>query len=181
MDQEKREDIVNIVSEMLFEEDVYSITTRKIAERAKINPAMVNYYFGSKKELLKVAMIKSSQIDVITTEKKDPRKAMFDLLMNMCEKILILSRYEGAYFSDIIQSDSKQIRHEIYTQIKLYFKDRERDDEYRSMAYRIVGFLMLASSDPESYYSYMRTDIRNKNALRNLVSSQLDEMLGNPL
>jgi Transcriptional regulator len=181
MDREKKEEIVRIVVEMLSEENIHSITTRRIADRAKINPAMVNYYFGSKKELLKEAMVKSSQIDVISTEKKDPRKAMFDLLMNMCEKILTLSRFEDAYFSDIIQRDSKAIRHEVHMQIKLYFKDQGRDDKYGSMAYRIVGFLMLASSDFESYYRYMGVDIRNKNALRNLISSQLDEILGNPL
>ena len=181
MDREKKAEIIDIVAKMVSEEVVYSITTRKIADRANINPAMVNYYFGSKKELLKEAIIRNSQIGVTSTEKKDPRKAMFDLLMNMCERIMILSRYEGAYFSDIIQEDCKQVRHEINRQIGLYFKDQGREDEHKSMAYRIVGFLMLASSDPEGYYRYMGADIWNKNALRNLISSQLDEILGSPL
>jgi len=181
MDQDKKEEIIETVVMMLSEENVHSITTRKIADRAKINPAMVNYYFGSKKELLKEAIIRNSQIGVTSTEKKDPRKAMFDLLMNMCERIMILSRYEGAYFSDTIQEDCKRVRHEINRQIGFYFKDQGRDDEYRSMTYRIVGFLMVASSDPEGYYRYMGADIWNKNALRNMISSQLDEILGSSL
>lgn len=50
---EAREAILNATRELLAERGLPRVTLRQVAERADVQPALVNYYFGSKRGLLR--------------------------------------------------------------------------------------------------------------------------------
>ena len=53
MASDKKEKILESAIALLKEcDDVKEVTTRRIAERAAVNPAMINYYYGPKDDLL---------------------------------------------------------------------------------------------------------------------------------
>ena len=47
-----KEKILEATSELIRAERIEGVTTRKIAARAATNIALVNYYFGSKEQLI---------------------------------------------------------------------------------------------------------------------------------
>ncbi|MDR2698556.1 MAG: TetR family transcriptional regulator [Candidatus Methanoplasma sp.] len=178
----KKTEIVRKTSELLsLAEDGSEITTRRIAENAGINPAMVNYYFGSKDGLLKAAV--SAMNGDLTSETHHDhagsRKEMFDILVGICETSIRYTRFglgrDAETFSkDALETSSKLIG------MKRAMDEKASDDDPAAM-FKIVCFLMAASADPERFAEYSGTDIRIKAQLRSLVSRQLDILLGDAL
>jgi AcrR family transcriptional regulator len=180
---EKKRQIIHKTVEMLTAME-YSeeITTRSIAEHAGINPAMVNYYFGSKDHLLKsaIALMNGESFAEAPLDRTGSRKAMFDHLVRMCEVSTQFARYgfskDAASFSkDALDSSSKLI------EMKRLHDSFAYNDGDAIAIYKIVCFLMTAAEDPEKFAKYSDIDIRVKSQLRLLVSKQLDALLGDSL
>ncbi len=50
------EKIILTTIDLIEEKGIQKVTTRNIAQRAKVNLASINYYFGSKEQLIKLAL-----------------------------------------------------------------------------------------------------------------------------
>ena len=179
----KMKEIVYKTAELLSSADNGTeITTRKIAENAGINPAMVNYYFGSKDNLLKAA-VSAMEGDHSTDAAHDQdgsRKAMFDLLIKMCGTYILYSKLglnsDTASFSkDVLEASSKLI------EMKKVYSGTRSDEKGVESALKIVCFLMTASANPEGFAKCSGIDVQSKNQLKLLVSKQLDILLGEAL
>ena len=158
------------------------ITTRKIAENAEINPAMVNYYFGSKENLLKeaVSFLEGDHPAASPGDREGWRKAMFDLLVKMCAISIRyngigLSTDTGTFSKDAVRISAKLI------EMKRQHDGADPDEKDADTIFKTACFLLTASADPESFAEYSGIDIRDKNKLRMLVSKQLDLLLGDAL
>lgn len=180
---EKIDEIIRKTAELLSSAGSSSeMTTRRIAENAGINPAMVNYYFGSKDGLMKaaVAAMGGDRPPDETHEAGGSRKAMFDYLTGMCETSMRYAdlglRKDAASLScDAFEASSKLLG------MKSMHDGRMPEREDAVLIFKTVCFLMTASADPEGFAVYSGIDIRIKNQLRSLVSGQLDIMLGDAL
>ncbi|MDR0309451.1 MAG: TetR/AcrR family transcriptional regulator [Candidatus Methanoplasma sp.] len=180
---EKIDDIINKTAELLSTTDGgEELTTRRIAENAGINPAMVNYYFGSKDDLLKAAIsvMNRGRSKEVSPEHGGYRKAMFDLLIRECEDRIQYAKFrlnrDAESFSEDIARTSSRILH-----MKRQFGDGVPDEEDPVRVFSAVCFLMAASMDPEGFAEYSGIDVRIKGQLRMLASKQLDILLGDSL
>jgi len=178
---EKKAEIIRRTAEMLSA-SAARVTTRGIADNAGINPAMVNYYFGSKANLLREAvsaMGEGRPTDVSGGE-SSPRKAMFDRLVRMCETNM---RYARLGMEIDIVSFSGEILKESLALIEMkgHYGAEGPDKDDAVAVFKTVCFLMAASLDPEGLAECTGIDIRTKSGLRTLVSGQLDAMLGEAL
>ena len=178
---DKKMEIIRKTAEMLSSvEDSADVTTRNIAEKAGINPAMVNYYFGSKDGLLKAALsFMNGDRPEQNHDVDGTRKAMFDYLVRTCESSIQYARFglnrdAAAFSKDVMEISSKLI------EMKKTF-DKNASKEDAAPIFKTVCFLMTASADPEGFAEYSGTDIRIKGQLRLLVSNQLDILLGDAL
>jgi len=180
---EKMKEIVRKTAELLSSSNSSEdMTTRKIAENAGINPAMVNYYFGSKDNLLKASI--SAMEGILPTDvpldRGSSRKAMFDHLVKICwiyvqYARLGLSRDTSSFTKDALEISAKLIG------MKRLYDTKDLDENGADSVFRIVCYLMTASADPEGFERYSGIDIRSKNQLRLLISKQLDILLGDAL
>ncbi|MCL1810754.1 MAG: TetR/AcrR family transcriptional regulator [Methanomassiliicoccaceae archaeon] len=180
---EKKKEIISKTAELLSLADGNTeITTRRIAENAGINPAMVNYYFGSKDGLLKEAISAMSgghSTDAVH-EQGGSRKAMFDLLIRACDSSNQCARFGLRQDIASFSGDAFEISSKLIEMKGIH--DREVPDEEDAAAvFKTVCFLMTASADPEGFAVYSGMDIRVKGQLRLLVSKQLDALLGDVL
>ncbi|MDR3282113.1 MAG: TetR family transcriptional regulator [Candidatus Methanoplasma sp.] len=160
-----------------------SVTTRAIAECAEINPAMVNYYFGSKDALMKEAvrgLFETTERDRLISQ-SNPRKAMFDLLEDMCARILSNKRYSPLYVPDSILNDRMSAPPGLVELIRDYFQGRVGDGECRATAYQMASFLRIAAYRPEEFLLCSGIDMRNRGDLRRVISHQLDLFLRDSL
>ena len=176
---EKKREIILKTTELMSLNKGSGMTTRKIAKNAGINPAMVNYYFGSKDGLIKAAI--ASMIDGRPAHENDnSRKAMFDYLVDMCETAMKYSvfgiRKDATSFSnDVVNASSALLK------MKLLRDGDIVSQEDSLPIFRTVSFLMTASSDPDGFLKYSGIDIYARSQLRIMVSEQLDILLGDSL
>lgn len=86
-DSLKKERILEETLKLISEEGFDNVTIRKIAKRANVNVALINYHFGSKNKLLNIALKKILSVLMET----------FSLLEN--EKVDPLGRLRSFFFS----------------------------------------------------------------------------------
>jgi AcrR family transcriptional regulator len=181
----KRDEIILKTQKLLMTfDDPNEATTRAIAENAGINQAMVNYYFGSKDELLKAAihkMMGEGTEQILRTGTGNPRKVMFDFLSDMCDKMNMYRKYSRLYVPDVLLEDKITMPLPLVPVLKEYFGNRKEDKICRLMAYQIVSILQLIMYRPDGFAKYSGIDVRNRNELRDIISSQLDIILGEVL
>ena len=177
----KREIISQTVLLLSTADERMDITTRTIAKNAGVNPAMINYYFGSKDVLLKAAIASMKEQPVDPRSFNDgTRKAMFDHLMGVSETSALyaafkINRDAASFSNDAFEASSKLL------EMKKSHDNKTLNDDDPALIFKIICFLMMASADPEKYQKYSGIDIRVKNNLRMLVSKQLDALLGDIL
>jgi AcrR family transcriptional regulator len=182
----KKDEIISKTKDLLLEcDNVGEVTTRAIADRANINPAMVNYYFGSKDELLKKAIERILDIAdgtrPLMTGTGNPRKSLFDFLISMCDRLLYYEKYSRIYVPSSLLNDSTSTPLAMVPVLKEYFNERKDENACKLIAYQMVSFLQLVIYCPKEFMEYSEIDVHNRNELRNLVSSQLDTFLGETL
>jgi len=180
--KDKMKEIVYKTAELVSAEDGGSFTTRKIAENAGINPAMVNYYFGSKDNLLKaaVSVMEGDHSAGAPSDQEGSRKAMFDHLVKMCVASaqyakLGLTVTAASFSKDALETSAKLI------DLKRLHDGAAPGEKDADAIFKTVCFLMTASADPEGFAAYSCIDIRVRSQLRLLVSKQLDILLGDAL
>jgi AcrR family transcriptional regulator len=87
-----KEKIIHVAMDIIASEGLRGITVRKIASEAKVNVAAVNYYFGSKENLI------SEAFAYLTVRLKDT----FDILKNNGQDpVALLSDFITSYMSVI--------------------------------------------------------------------------------
>jgi len=181
--KEKMKEIIYKTAELLSSADSGTdITTRNIAENAGINPAMVNYYFGSKDNLLKEAFsaMEGDHPVGVPGDRDGSRKAMFDRLVKVCVTSIQyakfgLSNNTASFSKDALETSAKLI------EMKRLHDGAAPDENDTDLIFKTVCFLMTASADPEGFAEYSGIDIRERSQLRLLVSKQLDIILGDAL
>lgn len=92
--------LIQSVIELLEEcNDVSEITSRKITERAKINLSTINYHFGSKDELINIAVNRliGDVADTYfqdTNNEKTPRDKLRNFLVSICDIIVTIKNIQ---------------------------------------------------------------------------------------
>ncbi|MBW6515015.1 MAG: TetR/AcrR family transcriptional regulator [Candidatus Cloacimonetes bacterium] len=107
MREEIIKQIILAVIECIEEEGIQQVTVRKIADKAKVNPAAINYYFGSKENLIEEtlkatldeAFINNLRVYEILWE-KDPLKALKSYLSDTIEGMFMYRGLMKAHFYD---------------------------------------------------------------------------------
>ena len=170
---------VELLSSMEYSEE---ITTRSIAEHAGINPAMVNYYFGSKDHLLRsaIAVMGGESFAEAPLDRAGSRKAMFDYLVRMCEVSIQFTRYGFSKDAASFSKDAMEYSSKLIEMKGLHGSFAPHDDDAVAI-FKVVCFLNAAAEDPEKFAKYSGIDITVKSQLRLLVSKQLDSVLGDSL
>ncbi|WP_202078555.1 forespore capture DNA-binding protein RefZ [Caldalkalibacillus salinus] len=70
--QKAKDKIIEAATDLFYFEGFKSTTVRQIAKKASVNPALVSYYFGSKKGLLEALMVNfyESYFEVLESQRK---------------------------------------------------------------------------------------------------------------
>ncbi|MBW4360722.1 TetR/AcrR family transcriptional regulator [Flavobacterium taihuense] len=89
---EKQIQILQVAEKLFAEKGFDGTSIRDIAKEAKINIAMVSYYFGSKEQLLESIILNritdiKLQLDILTLEKLDPLEKIHKLIALYIDKI----------------------------------------------------------------------------------------------
>lgn len=158
------------------------VTSRQIAERAGINLAMINYYFGSKDTLVAQAV---SEILDISSElfrfppdpAKPPKERLRGILRQICLVVLKYRRYTRLYVSHLLLEEEITLPQYILPEIRAHFGGSRDETECRVIAYEMVSFLQLAFYRDDAFLRYAGLNLADEETANRVLDMQLNLLL----
>ena len=159
-DKSLKQALMQAAKELLQEsEKPEELTSRQIAGRAGTNAAMINYYFGSKEELVTKAVGEildfSSRIFRAPSDPSvPPKEKLRRVLKQICAVVLRYRRYTRVYIPHILLENEIDLPLYILPQIREHFGMGKGEAECRIIAYQMVSFLQLVFYRSEDFLRY---------------------------
>jgi AcrR family transcriptional regulator len=162
-----KEKIINSAIEVIEAVGMNKVTTRKIAEKAGVNVAAVNYYFGSQKKLIQLALEKTlDNAFKDSIEEFDPAYSLEEAL-----KKILLEWFEGSlnypnitkahFFEPFVNNSYKTVA---VRRLNLFFKNLHKlimdnytgidEDKLKLALSQLFGSLFSAILFPELMKPY---------------------------
>lgn len=182
-DENPKERLLQATVALLNEaEQPEKVTSRQIAERAGMNLAMINYYFGSKDTL--VAQAVSYLLDVSAELFKSPadpdrtpKECLRDILRQICRIIVKYRSYTRLYVPHLLLEEEITLPQYILPEIRAHFGESRDETACRVIAYELVSFLQLAFYRSEAFLRYTGLNLADEETAERLLDQQLDLLL----
>lgn len=180
---ETRKQLINATIKLLSTVDnPEKITARQISGEAKTNLAMINYCFGSKDELIKLAADSIISAEFRQYAASDPALApkakLKNLLYHICGVTIKYGAITRLTVPHILLTAPIEIPGELLPYIKEHFNGT-RDETYcRILAYEMISFFQIVFYRAKDFYNYSGLNIENEPELKVLIDHQVDMLLG---
>lgn len=153
------------------------ITSRKIASKAGVNVAMINYCFQSKDELLKTAIdqiMQDSVGDIFAASNTNipPLNRLWNMLWEICELVVKFRRFTKIYIPYLLLQSEIEIPNHILPTIREYYGNKKSEAECRIIAYQLISFLQLIFYRSDSFYRYTGIHLENPSERKVLLETE---------
>lgn len=153
------------------------ITSRKIASKAGVNVAMINYCFQSKDELLKTAIDQIMQdsagnIFAASNTNIPPLNRLWNMLWEICELVVKFRRFTKIYIPYLLLQSEIEIPNHILPTIREYYGNKKSEAECRIIAYQLISFLQLIFYRSDSFYRYTGIHLENPSERKVLLETE---------
>ena len=178
-----KDKILDTVVKMIMEsQEIDSITVRNIAQESGANIALINYYFGSKDNLINQA------VDIcLSSFTSDLYKDISDT-MSAKEKIIkmILGIADFSFRTDYLSQiaikkdldngsiDTAQI---ILPLLRQVFPDK-KDLDLKLLALQLISPIQVLYLNHEKYNMYLYTDLKNKEMRDKILIEMINQIIG---
>lgn len=190
-----KDKIMNAVMSIISEEGVYEITTRKIAAKAGVNIAAINYHFGSKDALINAALRYITvqlmgTFRILQEEKEEPEFLLSkfiksyirviceytDIIKYMISQLIMNKPIEGHdEYAFFIQSEGIELLKKVIARIR-----PDADDNMMPlMALNLVSGLTMPLIMADPINELMNLDLLNKDVQNNYAEMLLDNIRRN--
>ncbi|CDM68404.1 TetR-family transcriptional regulator [Clostridium bornimense] len=178
-----RKKLIETTKRMLINGIPYkNLTARQISKDAGTNLAMINYYFKSKEELVKISVdeiiseefYQYSKIDL----SKPAKEQLKELLLHISTVIIKYRELTKLSIPYLILNDEISLPFDILPFIKTHFEDTKSDTECKVIAFQIVYMLQLIFYRADDFQKYSGIDIFNTQQLQDFLDIQLNIFLG---
>lgn len=179
-----KEELLQAAVDLLNEvSDPERVTSRRLAEKAGVNAAMINYYFESKDQLLSLAagkIIEASAQGFRPEAQPDgpPRQRLEFMLASLCEQVVKFEKFTKVYLPYVLLRDEILTPFYILPYLKEYFGASKTETDCKIIAYEIISFMQLVFLRFEAFYRFTGVDLRKKEERIRLIHQQLDLFLG---
>ena len=173
--EEVKQKIISTAIECIEQEGFQNVTIRKIAEAAGVNVAAVNYHFGSKEQLLEIAMnttLNESYInniqDYAEMWQSDTRNALKSFLEDTLQGTINYPNLTKAHLSDAfnkndLNSNSVQRTNtflsELYDLIKSILRS-EDEMENKMVVVQLFSVFLMTSMLPGLFDQFLGVELK---------------------
>lgn len=162
------------------EGDTDRITTRMIAEEAGVNLAMINYHFGSKDGLMKVAIeeiIESSSKDMYSHDRDlSPKESIIGFIDDIGTGLSRYERFSRLYIPNLLLNESISLPDRILPYVCKILPERSVSD-CRMIAYSIVSIFQLMFYRTDAIRTYSGIDLRDPDTRSGWIRRMVDTFL----
>lgn len=180
-----KDKILEVTMKMLNDHmDPEQITVRDIAEKAKVNLALINYHFGSKENLIYIAT--GNILDHITNQlhmTSDDLTGMsaYDRLLKTMTDIgdFVFGTYHLSVIgvSNEMKRGSTDTISLILPVLNEYFKGKKSDTELKLFALQIITPLQVIFLNSDTYNEFLFTDLFDKEKRADIIKQIVDNVL----
>ena len=180
-----KEQILNAVVRLLLEDkEPEKITVRDIVAEANVQLSMINYYFGSKDELMyqAVGVLRDKTAwDWLSNKakKQDAYKQLREMLISLCEMSIKYSQYmKFAVEYELVKAEI--ITPQYIVPLIREFSDNKRSEiSIRITAYQIISILQLIFIRHQDVSKYLGIDVLEYDNMVEIIDLILSEHFPN--
>lgn len=168
---------------LLTAKNPQKITARQIASQADVNLAMINYCFGSKDELLKLAIdeiiaFEFNQFSIVNKNNLNPKEKLKMLLYHVSEVTIQYESITRLSVPYVLLNAPIEIPYGILPYIKEHFGNQKEEQLCKMLAYEIISFMQVVFYRANDFYKYSGINLREPKELQRFIDNQLDLILG---
>lgn len=170
--------MLKAAEELLMELDTPDeITTRQIAAKAGTNPAMINYCFRSKDELLNMAIGKIIQEAAenwrgSVSPQASPLQRLWNMLWKLCELVLKFWKFTKLSVPYALLQGEIELPFYILPLIREHFGNQKSETECRVVAYQLLSFIQLVYYRAESFQKYCEINVMQPDEAKHLLEAE---------
>lgn len=175
-----KERLIQAAMELLTEiKNPSKITARQIANEAKANLAMINYYFSSKDALVNIAVSKlmadrANELKEIKDSDMPAKQKLKEFLVTMSDIAIDYSELTKPTIPYLLLEGEIELPYYILPIIKECFGDKRSETECRIIAYQLISFSQLVFYRSDDFLKYTGIDINDEKQRNALYQSILD-------
>lgn len=190
--QKQREKIMTATVACIEKYGIQSLTIRNIAEQAKINIAAINYYFGSKEELLEATFrftwgnALEDWNEIVNRPDTDTYTMLFDFLMFTIEGVYQYPNLSKAHFYEPFISGNYDVYvikefiallRRLRDKICKFNPERASDEIDRSLM-QITSSIFLLVLMPRLFENFSKIDLHDQEQRKAYVQHIINQYFG---
>ncbi len=184
-DQDAKERIFKIATDMLRDspEQIDRITVRQIAERARVGIGSINYHFGSRDNLLSLAIggILAQTANGFLEQKSDPALQPVDQLKAMLKELCLIAvtnekLIQFTLTQELMKGDMRTPLY-LVPLLKQIFGDEKEEIQLRVIALQILHPIQVAGIAPAAFRMYSGIDLYDTEARNRLIDMLIDNLV----
>lgn len=172
---------------VLMEEadDPLEVTSRQIAAKADVKPAMINYCFGSRENLIYSAFqkqyldfLKDKEVEKVINSDLPPKEVLKKLHFVVADCLVKNHRFTQAITGYVLFKRDLGQESFSYAYVKKHYGDKKTDAECKLIAYELSTMMQLIIYRKEDIKKDFGIDLDDSEQLRHYIDMRVDLLLG---
>ena len=171
---------------VLMEEadDPLEVTSRQIAAKADVKPAMINYCFGSRENLIYSAFqkqyldfLKDREVEKVINSDLPPKEVLKKLHFAVADCLVKNHRFTKAITGYVLFKRDLSQESFSYAYVKKHYGNRKTDEECKLIAYEMSTMMQLIVYRKDDIKRDFGIDLDNEDELRHYIDMRIDLLL----
>lgn len=182
-DENVKEQLIDATIRLLKETNKPGkITARIIAEAAKVNLAMINYYFKSKDRLMSIAVDKiigdsAKKVKAAQGNEQPPKEKLLEFLTVTSDVIFEYAELTRLVIPYLLLEGDIDLPYQILPYVKDCFNKKKSEAECRTIAFQLITFMQIAFYRTEDYKKYSGIDINIESQRHQLYQMVVNNLI----
>ena len=166
-------------------EDPMAVTSREIAARADVKPAMINYCFGSRENLIYNAFqkqylnfLKDKEVEKVINSDLPPDQVLKRLHYVVADCLIKNHTFTKAITGFVLFKRDLGQESFSFNYVKKAFKGRKTDAECKLIAYELSTMMQLIIYRKDDIKRDFGIDLDDEEQLRHYIDMRVDLLLG---
>lgn len=166
-------------------EDPMAVTSREIAARAEVKPAMINYCFGSRENLIYnafqkqyLSFLKDKEVEKVINSDLPPDQVLKRLHYVVADCLVKNHTFTKAITGFVLFKRDLGQESFSFNYVKKAFKGRKTDAECKLIAYELSTMMQLIIYRKDDIKRDFGIDLDDEEQLRHYIDMRVDLLLG---
>ena len=166
-------------------EDPMKVTSREIAQKAQVQPAMINYCFGSRENLIYatfqkeyLAFVQEDEVKEILSSKLEPKEILKRIHFIVARCLIQNYKFTRAITGLVLFQRDLGKGSFSFQYIKAHYQGKKTDKECKLIAYELSTMMQLMIYRKDDIRKDFGIDLEKEKELKKYVDMRVDLLLG---